>query len=122
MAGGWADRLHYCRTSGRRANARVSLLEHGLLLPGQVLCFDRLPDRAATVLADGSLRLADGPRGSIHEMGALVSNTTACNSWEHWYYQDKTGILRPIDALREQVQQRARAVDTATDETQITDG
>jgi DNA modification methylase len=77
-----------------------SLIEHGLVVPGQELWFDRRPDRVATVLADGSLRLADGARGSIHRLGAVISGQPSCNGWERWHFHDANGALQPIDALR----------------------
>jgi len=79
------------------------LLENMLLLPGQKLYFRRQRDKGATILADGSLQLPSGERGSIHKMGALVGSLPACNGWEHWYYEDEQGQLVVIDALREKV-------------------
>ncbi len=81
----------------------ASLIERGLLLPGQVVYFNRDKNKPATILADGSLRGADGSRGSIHKIGAAVANLPACNGWEHWYYEDDDGELVVIDALREAV-------------------
>ena len=60
----------------------------------------------ATVLADGTLRLPSGERGSIHKIGALVGSLPACNGWEHWYFENKGGALVVIDALREQIRQQ----------------
>jgi modification methylase len=84
----------------------AALLEEGLLLPGQTLFFNRQRGKPATILADGSLRLADGERGSIHKMGARAGNLPACNGWEHWYFEDAAGALVAIDALREQVRKQ----------------
>lgn len=84
----------------------ASLLENGLLLPGQLLFFNKQSDKSATVIADGSLRLENGQRGSIHKMGATISNLPACNGWEHWYFQDETGELLAIDYLREKVRKQ----------------
>lgn len=86
----------------------AALLECGLLLPGQTLFFNREPDKAATILADGSLRLSDGVRGSIHKIGAQVGAVPACNGWEHWYYEDDGGELVVIDTLREQIRRTAK--------------
>lgn len=83
--------------------AFAALLEHGFLLPGQLLFYDRKPDQVVTVLADGSLRTSDGLRGSIHKIGALVGNLPACNGWDHWYYQNEQDDLIVIDTLRERI-------------------
>ena len=74
--------------------------ERGLLLPGQELWFEGRPERAATLLADGSLRLPGGERGSIHRLGALLSGQPSCNGWDHWHYRDAGGALVPIETLR----------------------
>lgn len=95
------------RIPTRRSAPRLpfaALLERGLLLPGQALYFRGRRDLAATVLADGTLRAADGTRGSIHAVGAHVGGLPACNGWDHWHYEEG-GATAPIDALR----QRARA-------------
>lgn len=94
------------RAPTRRDAARVpfgALLELGLLQPGDTLLLDRRADAAATVLADGTLRLADGARGSIHAIGARLAGVLSCNGWQHWHYTDADGALHPIDTLREQV-------------------
>lgn len=94
------------RFETKRTAPRVAfsaLLENGLLLPGQALFFNRHSDKTATVLADGSLRIEDGTRGSIHKIGALIGNLPACNGWEHWYYQNDAGEFVVVNALREQM-------------------
>jgi modification methylase len=91
------------RTPSKRAAPRIAfgtLLEHGLLLPGQQLFFDRRSDLAATIMADATLRLADGRRGSIHAAGAMLMNLPSCNGWDHWHYQAEDGLF-PLDRLRE---------------------
>ncbi len=90
-----------------RAQPRVrfaSLLELGMLHPGQNIYFNADTNRPATVLADGRLRTPDGQRGSIHQLGAALSNTPSCNGWERWYYVDGE-LLRPIDALRQKIRE-----------------
>ena len=84
----------------------AALLENSLLLPGQTLFFNRQQDKVAIVLADGSLRTADGHRGSIHKIGAYVGNLPACNGWEHWYYESGQGELLVIDTLRETIRKQ----------------
>src|SRR5258706_9829565 len=89
------------RTARRVAFA--ALLETGSLLPGQPLFFNKQRDKVATILADGSLRLSNGERGSIHKIGARIGNLPACNGWEHWYYEAENSELVVIDTLREQI-------------------
>jgi modification methylase len=88
----------------KRSAPRIAfsaLLENGLLLPGQILFFNKQRDKTATILADGSLRTNDGERGSIHKIGAHIGNLPACNGWEHWYYETEHGELLVVDTLRE---------------------
>jgi modification methylase len=110
-----ADAEALGRTVSKRSLPRLpfaALLEHGLLLPGQPLFFRGQRDLSATVLADGTLRAADGTRGSIHKVGAHLARLPACNGWEAWHYQTKgSDQLIPIDALREQL--RAEREDTS---------
>lgn len=84
-----------------------SLIEHGFLRPGQSLFFDKQRDKSATILADGSLKLPDGERGSIHAIGAKISGRSACNGWEHWYYEGHEGKLVVVDELREKIRREA---------------
>lgn len=101
----------------KRSALRVpfgALVEHGLLLPGQPLYFNRKRDHVATVLADGTLRLPGGERGSIHKIGALVGNLPACNGWEHWYFKNEHGALVVIDALREQIRHQQHTPEDTT--------
>jgi modification methylase len=92
----------------KRSAPRVpfgSLLEHGLLQPGQTLYFGRQGRFTATVLASGQVRY-NGTVGSIHAVGRAClradgKNAPSCNGWEHWFYDDPdTGERRPIDVLR----------------------
>jgi DNA modification methylase len=96
--------------STKRSAARIAfsaLLENGLVLPGQRLYFRKHREQSATVLADGSLQLKNGERGSIHKMGAQLGNLPACNGWEHWYFENADHELEVIDALREKVRKDA---------------
>jgi modification methylase len=92
----------------RRLAPRVpfrTLLEQGLLRPGQTLYFRR--DQAqARIKPDGKLRLAEGFEGSIHQTGKHLTGGSPCNGWDHWYYEDESGELRPIDHLRQIVRRR----------------
>jgi len=105
------DEEVYGNLKTKRSAPRVAfaaLLENGLLLPGQSLFFDRQRNKIATVLADGSLRLPNGERGSIHKIGAIISNMAACNGWEHWYYETQTDEFEVIDTLREKIRKLQR--------------
>jgi modification methylase len=87
----------------RRDQPRVpfgSLVERGLLRPGEVLV-DAGRRFAARVRADGSLISADH-RGSIHAVGALVQGAPACNGWAFWHVE-RQGRLVLIDELRHRV-------------------
>jgi modification methylase len=99
------------RFETKRSAVRIafsSILENGLLHPGITLFFNRARERTATVLADGSLRLPDGRKGSIHQIGAAVGNLPACNGWEHWYYENDQGDLVAIDYLRETIRKAVK--------------
>lgn len=86
-----------------------ALVERGLLSPGDTLIS---PDgrHAARVRADGSIALTDAT-GSIHQMGARVSQSEACNGWTFWQFRTDKGMA-PIDVLRQQV--RAELADGTT--------
>jgi DNA modification methylase len=83
-----------------------TLLEHGLLHPGQTLYFGPNAEATATVLANGQLSYR-GATGSIHAIGRAIRNAP-CNGWEHWYFEDpETGELQPVNALRARLRQAA---------------
>lgn len=90
---------------GKRDRPRISfstLLERGLLQPGQKLYLGKKGETAATILANGHLRI-NGQTGSIHQVGKMLHNGP-CNGWEHWHYLDEaTGERVAIDELREQI-------------------
>ncbi len=77
-----------------------SLIERGLLRPGDVLV-DARRRFSARVRADGSLISAEH-RGSIHAVGAQVQGAPACNGWAFWHVE-RAGELVLIDRLRQQV-------------------
>ena len=86
--------------TGKKAEPRVAfntLLESGLLKPGQVLSCDKRK-HSAIVRADGTL-VSGTEAGSIHRVGARVRGLDACNGWTFWHYEDQ-GKLKPIDDLR----------------------
>jgi hypothetical protein len=76
-----------------------TLLEHGLLRPGQTLYFGTKGDHQATVLANGQLKHNE-TTGSIHAVGRAIQNAP-CNGWENWYFDDSaSGERLPINRLR----------------------
>jgi DNA modification methylase len=92
------------KVHGRRYQPRLpfgSLLEHGLLQPGDLLYFHQERETSAKVRADGKLILPDGFTGSIHQAGKRLSDGGPCNGWECWFYEDGDGQLQPIDRLRQ---------------------
>ena len=87
-----------------------SLLENGLLKPGQQLYFRANRNQAASIKPDGNL-LLDGTEGSIHMLGRQLSSGSPCNGWEHWYYEAENGQLQPIDRLRQLLADRMERPD-----------
>jgi DNA modification methylase len=87
----------------KRAQPRIpfgTLLERGLLQPGQKLYFGKKGKVTAVILANGHLK-HNGTTGSIHEVGRAIQNAP-CNGWEHWHYLDpETGERHAINQLRE---------------------
>ena len=87
-----------------RGRSRVpfgTLLEAGLLQPGQTLYFVKDESVTATVQADGSLRCGE-LTGSIHGLAKALLNAPV-NGWEQWYYVDESGQRRPLDELRKKI-------------------
>jgi DNA modification methylase len=91
----------------RRQRRRIpfgSLLERGMLQPGQHLYFGKEGTLTAIILPDGHLRLGE-LTGSIHQIGKHILNAP-CNGWDHWYYIEQTsGLREPIDQLRQLVRE-----------------
>jgi len=88
-------------TPSRREAPRIpfgSLVERGLVPAGTRL-YDRSRRVSATVAADGTLQ-AGSARGSIHQVGAAVSNAPSCNGWLFWHFE-RGGALVPLDVLRQ---------------------
>ena len=91
-----------------------TLLEHGLLQPGQTLYFGAQGEVLATVLANGQIKHNEMV-GSIHAVGRAIRNAP-CNGWEHWYYDDPaSGQRQPINQLRALLRQGAAATRQASD-------
>jgi DNA modification methylase len=97
----------------KRRLARIpfgSLLERGMLQPGQTLYLPAAaPAREAepleaVILANGHL-LCNGQTGSIHQVARAILGT-ACNGWDQWYYRDpESGELKVIDTLRKSLRE-----------------
>ncbi|MBU2653957.1 site-specific DNA-methyltransferase [Acidomonas methanolica] len=87
-------------TPARRETPRIpfgSFVERGVLPAGTEL-FDRARRVCATVAPDGSV-VSGSQRGSIHKLGALLTNAPSCNGWTFWHFE-REGALVPIDVLR----------------------
>lgn len=98
----------------KREEVRIpfgTLLERGLIKPGQVL-FDERRRYQAKVKADASLIAPSASGqvvGSIHKVGATVQGAPACNGWAFWHFEPRKGLLQPIDILRQQVRAQTGA-------------
>jgi modification methylase len=88
----------------KRKQARVpfgSLLENGLLQPGQILYFAKDGVRAK-VLSNGHLRCGE-VTGSIHGVAKSLMNNAPANGWDLWFYKDDDGKKIVINELRERL-------------------
>lgn len=86
----------------RRRAARVSmqaLLAANYLRPRQRL-YTKNKAESAVVLADGRVRNHVG-EGSIHQVGALIRESEACNGWFFWYYEGRQGLVALDERRRE---------------------
>ncbi len=89
-------------STSKRAEPRVpfgQLVERGMLRPGETLVSPR--GKAAKVRADGTL-VADGIKGSIHQVGAALENAPSCNGWTYWHIK-RDGKPVSIDVFRQQI-------------------
>jgi len=87
-------------TKSKRAEPKVpfgNLVERGLVKIGTKV-FSKNGILSATVRADGSLQ-SGKQSGSIHKLGALLTNAPSCNGWTFWHLQGPSG-LQPIDTVR----------------------
>lgn len=96
------DPVVYDVSDKKRNQKRIPfgrIIDSGLLIPGQELFF--MGDRKlnATILADGTLKFGK-QNGSIHQAAKHFAGNKPANGWQHWYYEDKNGDLKPIDDLR----------------------
>lgn len=98
----FADQLFDVRDH-KRLQARIpfsSLLENGLLKPGQSLYFRQDPNQIAQIKSNGKI-VINGFEGSIHQAGRELMGGSPCNGWDHWYYKTENGSLQSIDDLRQ---------------------
>ncbi len=103
------DDTIYEPTTGKKAEPRIpfgSVIEHGLLKPGQKL-FDVKKKFCATVRADGSLQTGR-EQGSIHQLGAKLQGLPSCNGWTFWHLpkDSKTGEMIMLDTLRQELKDK----------------
>ncbi|WP_102323192.1 site-specific DNA-methyltransferase [Komagataeibacter saccharivorans] len=97
-------------TPARRESPRVPfglLVERGMVPAGTVL-MDRQKRVRATVSPDGTL-VSGHNRGSIHKMGATLTNAPSCNGWTFWYFE-REGELVQLDELRGEIRAEQAAV------------
>jgi len=90
----------------KRRNTRIpfaSLLEAGLLKPGQLLWLSSDESIAASIRADGKITYQDFT-GSIHSLAKQFCGGNSVNGWEVWLYQNETGNKIIIDELRRNIQ------------------
>ena len=99
-------------TKSKRSEPKVpfgNLVERGLVKIGTKV-FSKNGILSATVRADGSLE-SGNQSGSIHKLGALLTNAPSCNGWTFWHLQSPSG-LQPIDTIRAEV--RAEMAEAAS--------
>jgi len=75
------------------------IIDSGLLEPGQSLFFKADLGHKAIIIADGRLKYGE-LIGSIHQIAKHISGNKPVNGWQHWYYADQKGEMKPIDDLR----------------------
>ncbi|MDF7673920.1 DNA methyltransferase [Acetobacteraceae bacterium ESL0709] len=89
-------------TPAKREMPRIPFgffVENGSL-PAGTYVYDRQRRLRASVSPDGTL-VSGKQRGSIHKLGAQLTNAPSCNGWTFWYFE-REGKLYPIDLLRQE--------------------
>ncbi|HEX8902363.1 site-specific DNA-methyltransferase [Vitreimonas sp.] len=89
-------------TRSKKEEPRVpfgQVIEAGHIHPGDWLVAPN--GKRARVRADGSLAYGD-VTGSIHRVGAVVSDAPACNGWTFWSLETKQGP-KSIDLFRREI-------------------
>ncbi len=85
-----------------------SLLENGLLEPGQNLYLGE-NGPSVRLLANGSLEY-NGETGSIHQLARKIQHAPA-NGWDVWFYEEEnTKKRQPIDVLRQKIRAESKLV------------
>ncbi|MCX5616704.1 DNA methyltransferase [Bombella sp. TMW 2.2559] len=95
-------------TPAKRELPRIpfgSFVENGSLPAGTVV-YDRHRRLKARVSPDGTL-VSGQHRGSIHKLGALLTNAASCNGWTFWHFE-RDGEFLPIDTLRQETHELRR--------------
>lgn len=95
-------------TPAKREQPRIpfgSFVENGSLPAGTVV-YDRHRRLKARVSPDGTL-VSGQHRGSIHKLGALLTNAASCNGWTFWHFE-RDGKFLPIDTLRQETHELRR--------------
>lgn len=82
-----------------------SLLECGMIQPGQVLWFAKDESVQAKVRADGKITSGD-LTGSIHSVAKSLSNGMPVNGWDAWLFVNNQGQKLPLDTLRDQIRNK----------------
>ncbi len=96
-------------TKSKRSEPKVpfgNLVETGLIKIGTKV-FSKNGILSAIVRADGSLE-SGTQSGSIHKLGALLTNAPSCNGWTFWHLPGPNG-LQPIDTIRSEVRAKMTA-------------
>jgi modification methylase len=89
------------RRKTERCGSVWTLLENGVLRPGQILYFAKHGTRAK-ILSNGHLRCGK-ITGSIHGVARALMENAPANGWDVWFYEDESGDKIVIDALREKI-------------------
>ena len=88
----------------KRKQVRIpfgTLLENGLLKPGQILYFAKNGIKAK-ILSNGHIRCGK-VTGSIHGVAKSLMEDAPVNGWDVWFYKDENGKAKAINELREQL-------------------
>jgi DNA modification methylase len=81
-----------------------SLLEAGLVNPGQILYFNR-DGVQATIMADGHISCGETV-GSIHGVARSLSSGSPVNGWDCWFFEGADGKRQSIDMLRQKIREQ----------------